>query len=135
MVLRPERGWGLRRRHEGSGQCSPALGYRLPTEAEWEYTCRAGTLTSRYYGNSVELLRQYAWYEPNSLHHAQPAGSLLPNDLGLFDTLGNVFEWCHDRSRSIRPRMKKNIVIDEIDADEVVAGGVNRMLRGVGSSI
>ena len=72
-------------------------GYRLPTEAEWEYACRAGTVTSRYYGVSVELLGKYAWYQANSQDHAWPGGSLLPNDLGLFDMLGNVFEWVQDR--------------------------------------
>jgi eukaryotic-like serine/threonine-protein kinase len=72
-------------------------GYRLPTEAEWEYACRAGTLTSRYYGRSTELLPKYAWFQANSKDRAWPCGSLLPNDLGLFDMLGNVYEWCQDR--------------------------------------
>ena len=65
-------------------------GYRLPTEAEWEYACRAGAVTSRYYGLSAELLGKYARYLANSEEHAWPCGSLLPNDLGLFDMLGNV---------------------------------------------
>ena len=72
-------------------------GYRLPTEAEWEYACRAGAITSRYYGLSIDLLEQYARYQANSQDHAWPCGSLLPNDLGLFDMLGNVYEWCQDR--------------------------------------
>ena len=72
-------------------------GYRLPTEAEWEYACRAGAITSRYYGVSTDLLGKYAWYQANSQEHAWPCGSLLPNDLGLFDMLGNVFEWVQDR--------------------------------------
>jgi formylglycine-generating enzyme required for sulfatase activity len=73
-------------------------GYRLPTEAEWEYACRAGAITSRYHGLSLDLLAQYARYAGNSAEHAWPRGSLLPNDLGLFDMLGNVFEWCDDRN-------------------------------------
>ena len=77
-------------------------GYRLPTEAEWEYACRAGTVTSRYYGNSTELLDAYAWYQANSKVHAWTCGSLLPNDLGLFDMLGNVNEWCQDRVGAYR---------------------------------
>jgi formylglycine-generating enzyme required for sulfatase activity len=71
-------------------------GYRLPTEAEWEYACRAEAVTSRYYGVSVELLGQYAWYNQNSRDRAWPCGQVKPNDLGLFDMLGNVFEWCLD---------------------------------------
>ena len=72
--------------------------YRLPTEAEWEYACRAGAVTSRYYGLSEELLGQYAWCLTNTGgDRARPCGRLLPNDLGLFDMLGNVFEWCNGR--------------------------------------
>jgi formylglycine-generating enzyme required for sulfatase activity len=73
-------------------------GYRLPTEAEWEYACRAGTVTSRYYGSADELLGKYAWFVTNT-QGIQPkrTGLLKPNDLGLFDMLGNVKEWCQDR--------------------------------------
>ena len=73
-------------------------GYRLPTEAEWEYACRAGAITSRYYGDSIALLEKYEWYRANSPENARPVGSLLPNDLGLFDMLGNVFELCHNKA-------------------------------------
>jgi formylglycine-generating enzyme required for sulfatase activity len=73
-------------------------GYRLPQEAEWEYACRAGALTSRYYGETEELLGQYAWYMKPSLGRRMlPCGSLKPNDLGLFDMLGNAAEWCQER--------------------------------------
>lgn len=74
-------------------------GYRLPTEAEWEYACRAGTVTSRHYGDSVELLKGYAWYMlslSTGGERAWACGQLQPNDLGLFDMLGNAFEWCTD---------------------------------------
>jgi serine/threonine protein kinase/formylglycine-generating enzyme required for sulfatase activity/tetratricopeptide (TPR) repeat protein len=74
-------------------------GYRLPTEAEWEYACRAGAATSRFYGASRALLERYAWYIANSDDHAWPCGILLPNELGLFDTLGNVYEWLQEDSR------------------------------------
>jgi hypothetical protein len=71
-------------------------GYRLPTEAEWEYVCRAGSTVSRSYGRSVDLLRHYAWYFRNSDNRAWPVGRLRPNDLGAFDMLGNVLEWVGD---------------------------------------
>jgi len=72
------------------------VGYRLPTESEWEFACRAGSITSRYYGDSEELLASYAWYSPIAKDHSHPVAKLLPNRLGLFDPLGNVYEWCHD---------------------------------------
>ena len=80
-------------------------GYRLPTEAEWEYACRSGTTTSRYYGASIELMGRYARYQANSHEHAWACGSLLPNDLGLFDMLGNQFEWVHDSDVATRPEL------------------------------
>jgi formylglycine-generating enzyme required for sulfatase activity len=72
------------------------FGYRLPTEAEWEYLCRAMTETAHPFGESQVLISRYAWTWLNSNDRAQPVGMLLPNELGLFDVLGNVWEWCHD---------------------------------------
>jgi formylglycine-generating enzyme required for sulfatase activity len=94
-------------------------GYRLPTEWEWEYACRAGTITSRYYGASVELLGNYAWYLANSHERAWPCGRLLPNDLGLFDMLGNVYEWSQDAKGAGRPE-KQGIYSDRIAAAEAI---------------
>lgn len=68
-------------------------GYRLPTAAEWEFACRAGSTTRRYYGSDDGLLKHYAWYWDNSENQTHPVGSLKPNDFGLFDTLGNTYEW------------------------------------------
>ena len=71
-------------------------GYRLPTDAEWEYACRAGTRTSRYFGDSPTLLPAYAHYIATSDYRPGKVGQCKPNDLGLFDMLGNVGEWCDD---------------------------------------
>ena len=86
-------------------------GYRLPTEAEWEYACRAGAVTSRYYGHSIDLLDAYARYQANSKEHAWTCGSLFPNDLGLFDMLGNEYEWCQDSSNASKPRKEGNLLM------------------------
>jgi formylglycine-generating enzyme required for sulfatase activity len=75
-------------------------GYRLPTNSEWEYACRAGAVTSRYYGQSEELLAKYGWCLRSSRSRSWPVGSLKPNDLGLFDMHGNVWAWCQDRNTS-----------------------------------
>ena len=77
---------------------SKRIGYRLPSDAEWEYACRAGAVTSRYYGRSEELLDKYAWYSAMTKDERTfPAASLKPNDFGLFDMLGNEGTWCQDR--------------------------------------
>jgi serine/threonine protein kinase/formylglycine-generating enzyme required for sulfatase activity len=75
------------------------VGYRLPTEAEWEYACRAGAVTSRCYGESEELLEHYGWYVRNANGRSWPVGTLKPNDLGLFDLHGNLWGWCQDRNK------------------------------------
>ncbi len=99
-------------------------GYRLPSEVEWEYASRAGAVTSRHYGLSVALLEQYERYDANSHRHAWPCGSLMPNDLGLFDTLGNVCEWCQDRSTSPGPGKVASPMSDIINEDpRIVRGG------------
>jgi formylglycine-generating enzyme required for sulfatase activity len=84
------------RQHETWKWDFGANGYRLPTEAEWEYVCRAGTTTPYFFGTDPKLLPSYGFFSSNSDARSWPGGMKLPNAWGLFDTCGNVDEWCWD---------------------------------------
>lgn len=71
------------------------LKYRLPTEAEWEYAARGGSSALFFFGDDPAMLGEYGWYSDNA-KGVQPVGKLKPNGYGLYDTCGNVFEWCSD---------------------------------------
>jgi formylglycine-generating enzyme required for sulfatase activity len=127
-----------------SGMTLPAnylhrTGYRLLTEAEWEFAARAGATTSRFYGDAEELLEEYAVYaknppkrkgdpnDPNDPQHTARVGQLKPNDLGIFDIYGNVWEWIHDR----RVEYPANVLhLDVEDKVLVVNDQQWRMRRG-----
>ena len=71
--------------------------YRLPTEAEWEYACRAGTKTAYSFGNDIDVIDDYAWHANNSGESYQKVGTKLPNQWGIYDMHGNVSEWTLDK--------------------------------------
>jgi formylglycine-generating enzyme required for sulfatase activity len=105
-------------------------GYRLPTEAEWEYACRAGAVTCRYYGETEELLAEYGWYQKNSKERTWPVGGKKPNDLGLFNLHGNVYTWCQESYKGDYPTLKDGERIEDKEDSLSIQSTSSRVLRG-----
>jgi formylglycine-generating enzyme required for sulfatase activity len=96
----------------------------LPSEAEWEFACRAGSITRYSFGDGEEKLKDHAWYRLNSSNRTHEVGSKLPNAWGLYDMPGNVWEWCADR-------YGKDYYANSPTTDpQGPAAGDDRMVRG-----
>jgi formylglycine-generating enzyme required for sulfatase activity len=95
------------------------LSLALPTEAQWEYACRAGTDSPRYH----DQLGEIAWYSENSNGHTRPVGGKLPNAWALYDTLGNVWEWCADAWTADYTTESRAAARESASAQRVVRGG------------
>jgi serine/threonine protein kinase/formylglycine-generating enzyme required for sulfatase activity len=102
-------------------------GYRLPTEAEWEFACRSGAATLSYFGDSETFLPQYACFAE---YRCKPVGTLRPNGFGLFDMIGNVAEWCHDRRAY--PKEPNPSLFDDRHVGGVVGRNKPTVARGGG---
>ncbi|MFN7765996.1 MAG: protein kinase domain-containing protein [Planctomycetaceae bacterium] len=103
-------------------------GYRLPTEAEWEYACRSGVAAAWGHGRAERQLGQYAWFFKNSDNHLWPVGRLLPNEAGLFDTSGNGMEWCAERG--VFYPQGNDVQAMWLDSETRVDPNTYRVLRG-----
>jgi len=103
-----------------AGRLPKGFEYTLPTEAQWEYACRAGT-TSKYSGD----LDAMAWYDSNSKSKTHPVGQRLPNAWGFYDMHGNVWEWCLDTydSRFYKKKSKNDPVNLELGSERIRRGG------------
>ena len=101
-------------------------GYRLPTDAEWEFSCRAGTRATYSFGAISELLDGYGWYAKNSSNESQQVGCLKPNDLGLFDFHGNLWEWC----QNILKGESNDEITEESSVDLQIDNHTNCLVRG-----
>jgi formylglycine-generating enzyme required for sulfatase activity len=77
-------------------QLEAGVSYRLPSEAEWEYACRAGSDTEFFFGNDLARLGEFAWYSANSNNQTHPVGGKRPNAWGLYDMNGNAWQWVED---------------------------------------
>jgi len=115
----------LTRQQTVAGVLPEGHAYRLPTEAEWEYACRAGTITRFSHGDDLQdhALEEHAWFSANSRSSTHPVGTRLPNPWGLYDLHGNVLEWCLDGAGGELPG-------GEVVDYQAPAEGLLRIARG-----
>ena len=109
-----------------SAEQAHGLTYRLPSEAEWEYACGAGSTGKWCFGNNESLLGEYAWFDKNSEKRSHPVGEKKPNAWGLHDMHGNVWEWCQDYYDANAYKKHSDIT----QHPHVVESGSSRVLRG-----
>ena len=103
--------------------CCKWAGGRLPTEAEWEYACRAGSQHEYCFGDDQHLLREYAWYMDNKVSAPHTVGGRKPNVWGLYDMHGNVWEWCEDSKRTYRKQPVKDPIGAATVESRAIRGG------------
>jgi serine/threonine protein kinase/formylglycine-generating enzyme required for sulfatase activity len=104
-------------------------GYRLPTEPEWEYAYRAGAETTYSFGDAADLLGKYAWYAANSPSRSQSVGTVRPNDYGLFDVYGNVWEWTQSLYKEFG-KAERGVIKDNEQDKLAIQNTDLRVLRG-----
>jgi formylglycine-generating enzyme required for sulfatase activity len=97
--------------------------YRLPTEAEWEYAARGGSISQGYQYAGSSDLNEVAWYVVNSGSKTHPVKGTKPNELGVYDMSGNVFEWCSDRKGDYTAESQTNPQGPSEGGERVIRGG------------
>ena len=102
--------------------------FRLPTEAEWEYSARGGNRSKGYKYAGSDNLDEVGWYRDNSGRHKHPVGEKKPNELGLYDMTGNVWEWCQDWYGKYSSEAQTNPTGPQFGGSRVLRGG-SRWIR------